>query len=146
MMKKILLATVFLSLVSTTAMSGSRSENVKILIQKMGVEQIVEKSISNYKTEILRQYPGITKKDLDEKYGDIFVKAANSLIQSYEQALDVYTDDELSRLVDFYNTEFGQWFSDKEAAYNQKVQTNFEQVYKQFNEEFINRTSFKNPR
>ncbi|MEW6077463.1 MAG: DUF2059 domain-containing protein [Thermodesulfobacteriota bacterium] len=140
-----LLATILLSLASTIAVSASRSENVNILIRKMGVEQVVKQSIAGYKAEILRQYPDITEKDLDEKYGVIFEKAGDSLIHSYEQGFDVYTDDELVRLVDFYNTEFGRWFSDKETAYNQKVQINFEQVYKQLNNDFINRTSFKNP-
>lgn len=138
MVKKILIifSVVFTAII---AMAASRAENEKILYEKMGIEAIVVKSIVTYRSEIIRLYPDLNKDILDQKYHDIFLRAEANFKNAYFQAFSVYSDEELQKLVEFYNTEFGIWLTNKSHEFNSQAQTNFESPYIELNDSFQKR-------
>ncbi|MCP3928581.1 MAG: hypothetical protein GY705_05710 [Bacteroidetes bacterium] len=138
MIRKIL---IILSVVFTAsiAMAASRAENEKILYEKMGIEAIVVKSIVTYKSEIIRLYPDLNQNILEQKYHDIFSRAETNFKNSYINAFSIYSDEELQKLVEFYNTEFGIWLESKSNEFNRQAQTNFEAPYIELNDSFQKR-------
>ena len=143
MLRKLFIIIAVLS-IATIAFASSRIENENILFDKMGIEAIITKSINAYKSEVIRLYPNINKDILDKEYSDIFIKAKNNFRDSYKKAFRVYSDDEIQRLVKFYETEFGSWLINKSIEFNSQVQSNFEKPYKELSNDFILRYYSKN--
>ena len=125
--------------VYSMAFASSREEFIKSLCKSFGVEEISKQSMVSYKAELLRIYKDLNDDVLKKEYNDIFVDAENNLLKSYYEAFNVYTDQELKKLAEFYNSDFGKWYSEKSGEYNKRVQANFESSYKELNNKFIER-------
>ncbi len=119
--------------------ADTRQQNEKKLYQLMKIDQLIDRSLAAYKSEVVRNYQDINQDDLEKNFYDIFDVAKKGYQISYLKSFSVYTDDEIAKLVDFYNTEFGAWLNNKGNEYNDMVQTNFNYNYIMLNDSFVRR-------
>jgi len=129
---------VFLTLsLSQNSLAIDRKELESRIIETMDVESVVKKSIAVYRKEMLRLYPTLSEEYLDLHYGDVLAQGEKRYLQMYVKSLSIYNRDELQQILDFYDTEFGQWFLKKSRDYNNAVQQDMGNAAKELNDAII---------
>ena len=118
--------------------ANDRESMSKEILKAMAIDKMAEKAIGSYVNETMRLYD-LDREFLNKHFTDIFKRAEIRYLESFTKGLDVYSDDELSKLLEFYQSEFGKWYLRKAEEFNSKSLEHLPNMMKNLNEEFAQR-------
>lgn len=134
---RFILLILFLS--NSSAIASERKESELFLYKAMGIEHAVELSIQDWKDSAVAMALNLTDDIIENEYNDIFEDTKHKIRERYLESFKIYSDDELKKIVDFYKTDFGKWYSKKTKSYNNDAHLDVSGIYENLNDQFFDR-------
>jgi len=134
---RFILLIIFLN--NSSAIASERKESELFLYKVMGIEHVVDLSIQDWKDSAVAMTPKLTNDIIENEYNDIFEDTKHQLRERYLISFKIYSDDELKKIVDFYKTDFGKWYSKKTKSYNNDAHLDVARIYENLNDQFFDR-------
>ena len=138
MIKLNLLLILSLFFFSSATYGSERDDMENQILKALAIDKVAEKAIDSYINETMRLY-NLDREFLNEHFTDVFANAEKRYINSFAKGLSVYSDAELSQLLEFYNSDFGKWYLLKSEQFNSKSLEYLPNMMKLLNEEFAQR-------
>jgi hypothetical protein len=118
---------------------SERIKNEELLLKIFDASNLGSSTMQHYRSEAIRLYSSITKDNVDEIFGDLFISGNELITRAYLEALKTFTDKEISDLVVFYQSDFGKWYANKFREYNNVVSAYTNDALLSIDDEYIKR-------
>ena len=130
-MKKPILAFAMLSLCSTAAVAGDKRELAEEMLELTHVEEMVTETIAAYSEQLAMQNPQMDASQLQEQLDEAM--GWDELREPVvEMVKDLYSEDELEGINEFYRSDVGQVYSETAPEFSgqlsQLLVTNIQQA------------------
>lgn len=125
-MKKIVL--LFMLAFAANAQAMDRDEMIQYFLDYEDVESISTDVVEKLRFELIASDKKITNANFEEIFGTIFEDYREAYIEANAKAYEVYSDEELKALYDFYESDFGDWYRQAEKDFGPNVRKNMEEA------------------
>lgn len=101
-----------------------REEMIEYFLDYEEIETLATDVMDDLKNQLIASDKKITNANFDEIYRDVFEDYRESYISANAKAYEVYSDQELQALYDFYQSDFGDWYRQAEKDFGPRVREN----------------------
>ena len=106
---------------SQAGFAADRDEMVRYFIELEDIESVADKMIVKMRDELIGSDKKITNANFAETYGDLFEDYRDAYITANIRACDVYSDQQINDLYEFYQSDFGKWYRQEETAFGPRL-------------------------
>lgn len=113
-----------LVLLSANAKALDRQEMIDYFLELEEIETVATNIMESLRDELVASDKKITNANFDQLYGDVFEDYREAYIQANTKAYEVYTDEQIVDLYNFYESDFGRWYRQEERDFGPRVRAN----------------------
>lgn len=103
----------------------------------LGFKETVDHYFMEYRNQLVKLYPFLTDEYFESNYGSVFQYGKERYMESYMKGLSIYTDEELKKRLEYYNSDEGKWIIKKNLESNKIILDDLTRASGDFNEVFI---------